>query len=137
MENCTWELAKRFVLDGKEKDFISYELDNKCSLSSAVYCKGPGDEVPCLLNDEKEYLSWIGGRTGCQRFVGYLGGYEKESAHMPEKCQKKRINILRPLNKRFKYIPLNPLASYVKKQLSKPKTALLTTEATIGIMWKQ
>ena len=56
---------------------------------------------------------------------------------MTANCQKERINTLRRLNGRLKYMPVDHLASYARNQLLQPKTALITTEAMLGVVWNE
>ena len=61
---------------------------------------------------------------------------ESELGPMPPECQLERIGILRSLNSRLKYIRVDRLSSIVHTKLSKPNTALLTSEALFGHKWE-
>ena len=68
----------------------------------------------------------------CSSYVHYMQRNGMRLDPLTEECQQKRISILRSLNRRLKYFPIKQLVSYVRNNLTKPNTALLTAEAGFG-----
>ena len=69
----------------------------------------------------------------CTTYVYFMQRNGNRLDGMPTECQKKRIHVLRSLNHRLKYIPIDhQLASYVRKNLTKPKTALLSPQRPVS-----
>ena len=138
MGPCTWKIAEEYALIDKDDEVLSNNnLHFGCTMSLNQCCKGMEDEVPSVLSDEKDDLVWAGRGGVCSSYVHYMQRNGRKLKPMTLECQKKRINTLRSLNHRLKYIPVDQLASYVRKDLSKPRTAVLTTEAGLGLLWKE
>ena len=134
MGPCTSDAARGSI--GQEKLFPWRSLYHACTLTSKAYCKGPEDEVACLLSAEREDLIWAGQGGLCATYVQYMNQNESQLGRMTPDCQKERINVLRSLSRRLKYIRLDQLGSTVPTNLSKPKTALIISEAEFGQKWK-
>ena len=136
MGTCTWEIAKGYSLADQDDDLLCQnQLHYRCTMGLKEYCKGVQDGVPCILNDEKEDLVTAGRGTICSSYVHFMQRNGRKLEPMTPECQKKRINVLRSLNRRLKFIPVDQLASYVRNDLTNPNTALLTTEAGFGSLW--
>ena len=138
MGPCTWNIAKEYALIDHDDDLLSTnKLQRGCSMQQNTYCRRLEDDVPCVLKDEKNDLVWAGRGGLCSSYVHYMQRNGRVLKPMTAECQKKRINVLRSLNRRLKYIPLDQLASYVRSNLTKPNTALITTEAGLGLLWNE
>ena len=138
MGTCTWEIAKELAQLDKDDELLSgNKLHFGCTMGLKQFCRGLEDELPCVLSDEKDDLVWAGRGGVCSSYVHYMQRNGRKLKPMTPECQRKRINVLRGLNRRLKYVPVDQLATYVRNHLTKPNTALISTEAMLGVLWKE
>ena len=106
MGPCTWEIVREYAMVDQDDEVLSWgKLSSACDVGAKRYCEALEDKASCVLGDERDDLVFAGRGYVCSSYVQNMQRIQVKLKPMPADCQKKRINVLRALNRRLKYIP--------------------------------
>ena len=136
---CVWKAAEYNVRHGMQVKILPDSvLMTACSHYYAVHCAGPLDHAPCLLQEERTQIRVAAlADQSCRRLKQMLHRNATELGKSLTNCHNRRTRTFWSLNQRLKYFPAEQLGSYVRNELRKEKTALLSTEEMLPLLWKE
>ena len=133
---CLWKQMDLLSKPQKTKDQVTFLMSTKCFTEEWQRCKEMIDETLCIFNDEL-YLALIRVRnrgSSCWEKNEEMLGVQ---AVDDTTCFDPRIILLGKHHRIFQRFPLAELETYVKNQMTQPRTALLVTERTFPVIWEK
>ena len=141
MGPCTYNVAKYDVKHGQDPSVLKDNyMTDACLMKSDSFCAKPPDDTTCFLISQLSLLSYVNMKMypSCEML---LFNVDVPDSKTPAKdltgCPDRLVHLLRKLNLKFKYFPLEELKFYVRNNLTQSRTALLTTEYMMPVIWKE
>ena len=106
---------------------VSRKLLFACTAALGGYLTKAEDEVPCFTYQRNELI--VPDFSNPCSGLTYL--------QPAQNCHNSWLHLMWNLRSKFWPFPLSDLAPYVRNQLSQPKTALLTSEYFLPVIWKE
>ena len=146
--NCAWETVENYhqneVTDDRFMKVGLHYLELALARACADGCREPADGAICAFRTEYVKLSGLARDTYSPCWTAlshplgieqiFIGKQIKETAAL---CPSSRVQFLWKINPNFRYVPFRNLQKVIWDELTKPKTALVTTKDFLPHVWPE